>query len=303
MNKSVVDDSIDSFIADLGDSLSYWTSYLSSVKRGPVLQESAIRYAISEFLEVNKHNECGSPVLSEYNFEQDHPYYKGKTSDLLFKASFLNQDPSSLFAPSNKNETEEKYFTIEFKYVRNPARVSSGDEFKRYVKDLCRLHCIFKNERNQAKCYFVVVGEYYSFYDNFCSIQNKKRGPKSMNNNQITEETIRTFKPNGQYADLLPFSLDEERSVKLGNYAFITQALSEAITPYLSERDTSFLRLDISEINKVRHKVYHCENNLDNVEYIEPGEEFKIRLVYSNMYLDYHNNHHPDTLVCIWEVS
>ena len=160
MSKNVVDESIDGFIADLGDSLSYWTSYLTSVKRGHVLQESAIRYAISEFLEVNKHNECGSPIINEYCFEQDHPYYKGKNSDLYFRVAFLNRDPASLFVPSkgNESETEEKEFTIEFKYVRDEARDTTGNEFQRYVKDLCRLHCVYKNESDLAKCYFVVVG-------------------------------------------------------------------------------------------------------------------------------------------------
>jgi len=119
MNKNV-SESIDSFIADLGDSLAYWTSYLTSVKRGPVLQESAVRYAISEFLEVNKHNDCGSPIIKEFKFEQDHPYYKGKNSDLFFKASFSNTDPSTLIDPPRKKKRKKKVerdFTIEFKYV------------------------------------------------------------------------------------------------------------------------------------------------------------------------------------------
>lgn len=107
MNKNV-SDSVDSFIADLGDSLAYWTSYLTSVKRGPVLQESAVRYAISEFLEVNKHNDYGSPIIKEFNFEQDHPYFKGKSSDLFFRASFPNTDPSSLIDPPSQKKKKRK---------------------------------------------------------------------------------------------------------------------------------------------------------------------------------------------------
>lgn len=303
MSNSVVDESIDSFIADLGDSLSYWTSYLTSVKRGHVLQESAIRYAISEFLEVNKHNECGSPIIKEYCFEQDHPYYKGKSSDLYYRVAFLNRDPAFLFAPSGDNEsqTKEKEFTIEFKYVRDEARDTNGNEFQRYVKDLCRLHCVYKNEPNLAKCYFVVVGEYYSFYDNFCSIQKKKRGRKRKDFDQAKEETVRTLLPNGQYANFLPFSLNEERTVPLGGFVFITQALNEAIDPSISHPDTSFLRLTIPEINELREEA--DKEDVETVQFIEPGEEFKVRLVYSNMYPDHQKNHHPDTLVCIWEVS
>lgn len=303
MCKSVVDKSIDSFIADMGDSLSYWTSYLTSVKRGHVLQESAIRYAISEFLEVNKHNECGSPIIKEYCFEKDHPYYRGKSSDLYYKVAFLNRDPASLFIPSTDNgsDTEEKEFTIEFKYVRNEARDTNGNEFQRYVKDLCRLHCVYKNEPTLAKCYFVVVGEYYSFYDNFCSIQKKKRGRKRKDYDQAKEETVRTFMPNGQYADILPFSLDEERTVCLGGFGFITQALKEATDMCISHPDTSFLRLTISEINELRGDA--DKDDVETVLLIEPDEKFNVKLVYSNRYPVIQNKLHPDTLVCIWEVS
>lgn len=304
MSNSVVDESIDSFIADLGDSLSYWTSYLASVKRGHVLQESAIRYAISEFLEVNKHNECGSPIIKEYCFEQDHPYYKGKSSDLFYRAAFLNKDLESYFAPSEDNEsaTKEKEFTIEFKYVRDDARDKNGNEFKRYVKDLCRLHCISKNETDLAKCYFVVVGEYDSFYDNFCSIQKQKPGPKRKEFNQAKEETVRILTPNGQYADLLPFSPDEERTVNLGDYGFITKALKEATDKSANNPDTSFFRLSIPEINELRHNANPSKKNMETVLFIEPDEKFNVRMVYSNLYPDLQKHLHPDTLVCIWEV-
>ena len=240
MCKSVVDKSIDSFIADMGDSLSYWTSYLTSVKRGHVLQESAIRYAISEFLEVNKHNECGSPIIKEYCFEKDHPYYRGKSSDLYYKVAFLNRDPASLFIPSTDNgsDTEEKEFTIEFKYVRNEARDTNGNEFQRYVKDLCRLHCVYKNE---------------------------------------------------------------ERTVCLGGFGFITQALKEATDMCISHPDTSFLRLTISEINELRGDA--DKDDVETVLLIEPDEKFNVKLVYSNRYPVIQNKLHPDTLVCIWEVS
>ena len=305
MNKNV-SDSIDSFIADLGDSLAYWTSYLTSVKRGPVLQESAVRYAISEFLEVNKHNDYGSPIIKEFNFEQDHPYFKGKSSDLFFRASFPNTDPSSLIDPPSqkkKKKKVEKDFTIEFKYIRDKARDTNGQEFRRYVIDLCRLHCISKNERNLSQCYFVVVGEYFSFFDNFYSIQKKKRGPKPCNNNQITEEIVRDYKPKGQYADLLPFSLDDrERTVNLEQFVFIKQALDKAIDPDPTNKDTTFLWLDISEINKLRREVFHRKSTVSKVQLIKSDEVFKIRLVYSNIFIDQQENHHPDTQVCIWEV-
>ena len=72
------------------------------------MQESAVRYAISEFLEVNKHNDYGSPIIKEFNFEQDHPYFKGKSSDLFFRASFPNTDPSSLIDPPSQKKKKRK---------------------------------------------------------------------------------------------------------------------------------------------------------------------------------------------------
>ncbi len=103
------------------------------------------------------------------------------------------------------------------------------------------------------------MGEYFSFFDNFCSIQKMKRGPKPRNNNQITEEIVRDYKPKGQYADLLPFSLDDrEQTVNLERFVFIKQALDKAIDldPDPTNKDTTFSRLDLSEINKLRREAF-----------------------------------------------
>jgi len=313
---------IDNFIADLGNSLANWTSYLASVKRGPILQESAIRYAVSEFLEVSKHCDGVTPVIEHYHFEQDHPYYKGKRSDLFFRASIPDVTSKSFIDPNNPDnppvtvgttkevnmKKEPKEFSIEFKYIREEAAQPKGDEYKRYIKDLCRLFCISKNEKTLAKCYFVVVGEYFPFYAYFYQIPKTDYASKSDTNTNIEKVESLTHEAQGQYVELFPFALEKCKKVELDDYDFIVKAIEDANKPRTNDSDTSFFkrRLDgRSGINFLRTNAEPPKSKLSegDLHFVELGDSLTLRLVYSNMPPEYPQKIHPNTIVCIWEVS
>ena len=315
---SNISKAIDNFVNDLGDSLSYWTSYLTSVKRGPILQESAIRYAISEFLEVNKHNDNGSPIIERYLFEQPHPYLKGKHTDLFLRAEFPQKDTSSYVVRKKEQSKKDQSkdfepieFYIEFKYVRDATRDTNGGVYKDYVRDLCRLFSISKNDANSTKCFFVVVGEFFSFYDNFYSIQKKKSGRKPKNNQEVTKDIARTFRMKGQYGKLLPFTYKEKnRKVNIIEHRFIVNAISDAEqqnskTKNTKKRDTSFFRLGIEDINELRRESVPPKDDIQagSIKNICSNDSINVRLVFSNLFSKTPRNNHPDTIVCIWEVS
>ena len=272
---------------------------------------------------MNKHSEeddlgnpiLGTPIIKNYYFEQDHPFYKGKRSDLYFQVFFpIFQSEELLSFEGELNEDsikrELKEISIEFKYVQKTASNPNGDEYKRYVKDLCRLLCISKNEGEIAKCYFIVVGEYVPFYDYFYHIQIKDEDTPPSDNSDTRKEVSNMYLAQGQYADLFPFTVDGTRKkVELNKYDFIVKALEDALDPKASPKpDTAFFRRKLegkNGINKLREKT--CSEKkilgIEDLHYVESSDSISLRLVYSNTPLDMPQKIHPHTIVCIWEVS
>lgn len=143
------------FITKLGNSLFHWTSYLGGVERISVLRESAFDYAISEFLEVNKHGITekkrkkvnNNPMIIDYTFRDPHPVFVKRSVDLF--ANVQIDSAVTLYS--------------EFKFVRREVASDEGNELQRYFNDLFRLLAIQKNTGSNTKCIFIVIGKARDF--------------------------------------------------------------------------------------------------------------------------------------------
>ena len=143
MNKVILD--------GIGNSMKHWANYIFDVKRGEILNESAIKFGISEYLVstgnlYNRQNSgnTGQPRIKEIKFEQKYEIFKKRSADLNFKVCEANNEIDVFF---------------EFKYMKKIPL--SKNEMNRYVEDLLRLAALAKqtNDSRNIECYFMLVGE------------------------------------------------------------------------------------------------------------------------------------------------
>lgn len=175
-------------ITRIGDSLYHWTNYLADVDRVDVLRESAIDYAISEVLEVNKHfnGKRGRvlkrlPTVIKFVFRHPHPFLVKRSIDL--------------YAITNLPKDNELF--SEFKYVQSSVGTEESDECQRYFNDLFRLLLIQKQSSKKKLCLFIVAGKNLLFSQYF-----------RMNKRKDHKQSV--------FKDILSFSLaEEEREITI----------------------------------------------------------------------------------------
>lgn len=137
MNQTIID--------GIGDSLKYWANYIWTVKRDKIINESAIKYGISEYLVASESMNSnrpliGQPAITNVLFEDRHDVFKGRRTDLLFE---VYED----------NKNVKIYF--EFKYLRSlPLQ---QNEINRYINDFFRLTALAKLN-NVNECFFLLMG-------------------------------------------------------------------------------------------------------------------------------------------------
>lgn len=141
------------FIIDgIGNSMKHWANYIHDVKRGKIINESAIKFGISEYLvasenlsnEPLRNKNTGVPQIQEIEFEKRHDVFKNRRIDLYF-----------VITDGNENDKTEIFF--EFKFLKKLPLPES--ESNRYINDLLRLASLAKhNKSKQTVCYFMLVG-------------------------------------------------------------------------------------------------------------------------------------------------
>jgi hypothetical protein len=233
-------------ITRIGDSLYHWTNYLADVDRVDVLRESAIDYAISEVLEVNKHYNGKRgyvlkklPPVFKFKFRHPHPFLVKRSVDL--------------YANTNMPKDNELY--SEFKYVQSSVGTEDSDECQRYFNDLFRLLLIQKQSSNKETCLFIVAGKnlYFSQYFRM----NKRKDNKQ------------SF-----FKDILSFSLAEEKreiTIRLKSFEKYLKRFNE---DYTYKPDTSCL----NENDRIKtHLAYFRDGEDDfihvavwEIEYVSP---------------------------------
>ena len=132
------------FIIDgIGDSMKHWANYIHDVKRGAIINESAIKFGISEYLvasekfanKSSRNKNIGVPQIENIRFERTHDVFKNRRIDLSFNIA--------------EGEDETEIF-FEFKYLSDlhlPDR-----ERDRYINDLFRLAALSKQNNKSKKC-------------------------------------------------------------------------------------------------------------------------------------------------------
>jgi hypothetical protein len=187
----------------IGKSLVHWTNYIASVNRINVLSEYAIRYATSEFLEVEREKrksfilkEQSQSItldyfLKEYEYEHCYPCYVGdKHADLFFSLG------------CSQKEHESVVFTnyIEFKYIKN-----SNNRFKEFSSDIRRLAVLNKNVSSSSS-YFVIFGKRSSMVAPPKQIKDTTKA-------NIRNDDTKKWSIDNYYGELLSFDLDSDKRI------------------------------------------------------------------------------------------
>lgn len=139
-------------INGIGNSMKHWANYINDVKRGAIINESAIKFGISEYLvaswnfadDSSRNKDMRVPQIQEIHFERTHCLFKGKRIDLSFNIT-------------DGEDVTEVFF--EFKYLHDIPLPKN--EIDRYIDDLFRLASLVKqnNESKKYECYFMLVGD------------------------------------------------------------------------------------------------------------------------------------------------
>lgn len=135
-----------SIINGIGNSMKYWANYICAVKREKILNESSIKFCISEYLVASENMEHNrnftsndQPIVKQVEFEKCYNIFKKRRADLYLELS---------------EDSQNKAIFFEFKYLRDYNLTKM--EFNRFVDDFLRLASLLKNMR--CECYFMLVG-------------------------------------------------------------------------------------------------------------------------------------------------
>lgn len=188
-------------LVKIGKSLVHWTNYLASVNRINVLTEYAIRYATSEYLEVER-EKCKivrsepsslgySYTLKDYDYEHSYPCYisKEKKADLFISLDYSDEASAQVISSY-----------IEFKYIKkNINRIAE------FSSDIRRLAVLNKNCPS-ASSFFIVFGL------RSCIVSTPKNTADAMNRENRKIENY--------YGKLLSFQSYEKHEISLESLVY-----------------------------------------------------------------------------------
>jgi hypothetical protein len=160
-------------IKNLAHAIMYWLSFMTVVGRKYVLNESAIKMPVSEYL--------AQKGFEDIQLEYSHPSLSKKRFDLYFRS---------------KKNTENAF---EFKYVKNGS-TRKVDEKQRIFDDLMRLFLFVSS--NNSKSYFLICGSKDEFTPDFQNLSNKDQYPSARTKTQLP------IKAAGFYTEWFSFDIN-----------------------------------------------------------------------------------------------
>ena len=93
-----------SIINGIGNSMKYWANYISAVKRAKILNESSIKFCISEYLVASENMEHNrnltsndQPIVKKVEFEKCYNIFKQRRVDLYLELSEDSQNKAIFF--------------------------------------------------------------------------------------------------------------------------------------------------------------------------------------------------------------
>lgn len=238
----------------IGTALVDWTNYIIDVNRINILNESSIKYAISELLEVIKTDQKvnsksrapmygNMPSILNYKFEFTHPIFSDRSIDLQIEGSY----------------SEENYSFMEFKFVTKES--TQSDKLQLYANDIFRLYALAKDTDKSVSTYFLAIGE-MDIYKEVFGIENRKQNPK-MKISEKDFEPDNTNRPSTKFFNiLLPQDFNMPLNIDLSACDYINGFLSRFNEDYeyrdetkkIENTDTVKIDLEFSNLNSMDYR-------------------------------------------------
>lgn len=292
--------SIVKFVKGFGQSLLHWINYLHAVERSKIINEYAIRYATSEYLETKMESKSVSPLMGEfyptsYKFEESFPIFNDdrKHADLHVYSEFPEE-----FAPWNVD------VFMEFKYLKDET-----NKLNEYKKDIYRLAVLTKNNPG-SHAFFLLATANGNSLNNAPVVAEEtgSKSPASVLTEGDSEEHQRRKNTleerTGPYSSLLSTSSVNAVEVDRKEFPFtlVTEEQCEA-PEYRSEKGKLKKNIwvvnddvkDITENEKVTTSLIYAPVIMGNIDTQEP----KVNVVKRQI----DEEKHKGLRVFIWEVK
>lgn len=202
-------------VGQLATSVMWWLNYISAVGRSYVLNECAIKFPATEYLE--------SSAIDAIELEYGHPKLLRKRFDLFFQ----------------KEQREKTVF--EFKYIKNGS-TRTNEERRRIFNDLMRLYLFLDTDK---KGYFLICGNQFDFITDF---QRIRQNQAQFIVPRIQGDSPEYIEPEGFYTKWFSFktSMPEKKidlNVNDDEYRTIyDQFFSEYSAPYKAKTNADLER-------------------------------------------------------------
>lgn len=188
-------------IKNLASAVQYWLSYWDTISRASMLQESSLRYAISEIIERRFNGVC--------LLELPHPRFTSKNIDVTW-ADYNEKDnildefcKKGVDRKSNqtlKKKLNDLYLKCDIIECKIASRyTNSSHEKQRIFDDLCRLY-FYKKQYPDRQAYFLMSGA----QDYFDAVRaNGILGNYETTENDAEEKTLKQELENDEVAKYL----------------------------------------------------------------------------------------------------
>ena len=145
-------------IKNLASAIQYWLSYWDTVSRTNILQESSLRYSISEIIERRFQGAC--------LLEKTHPVFSSRNIDIVWAEKdcennildpFLKKGKDFKNNSALKKEIEQLYkrsCVIECKVLKS---TYTPDDIQEIFDDICRLY-FFKKKYFNRQAFLIITG-------------------------------------------------------------------------------------------------------------------------------------------------
>ncbi len=132
---------------DLASAIIHWASYIKKVSHCDILEESSLKYPITEYLERYKGAECA--------LEWPHAVFKQRRIDIVWN----NKTDGEINLEINRDKDKKWDNFLELKYA-------TTKDAQLLFNDLCRLYYL-KKKFPESRCYFLYCGENDIYTQNF----------------------------------------------------------------------------------------------------------------------------------------
>lgn len=299
-------------IKNLAFTIQYWLSYVDTVSRANILQESSLRYAISEIIERRLNGTC---IL-----EKTHPKFSTRDIDIIWVEPSCDENLVENFRKRGKEIQPNVRLADKISEIYNYSNIiecklapksMSPSELQEIVDDVCRLY-FFKKKYTKRRAYLIWTGISECFSEkirnNVFDIRIIKEDKKKKKNVPDLEEHINDQAGNrkNQIQEVLSLQKSSEKG-RLENKE-VPNADEPINVPklILSDHQISIdLDYDKDDAYRIFYKKYNKVDGRRKKNNIQPlnDEEKCIAFVTKPIAINYPPKDHGTSHgVAIWEI-